>query len=255
MVVGTSVHATGLSLVIDTAMRNRLSQAAADGVVCGLSIASSTPTPNAGTSTALAQSATHAFLPTDTSTRDELRWMHDLARTRTPDSIRAAVWLSDHATTEMIDSTLRDYALRVRPDQARRGAALVQAVVEYAGRLGKATKERIRRDRPFVTDPTLPVAVDRPPADNYSFPSGHATAAFAAATVLAQLMPDRRASLMESATQIAYARTFAAVHYPSDILAGAALGSAAATAAMAWHNANIPIPAPRIDEEAPVRAA
>lgn len=254
MVVRTS-DTPGRRLVVDGALRARLEQAARDGVMRGLQIASSTPAPDGSTSTIIATASTHEYLPTPTSTRDELRWMHELARMRTPETIRTAVWLSDHATVEMIDSTLRDYSMRVRPDQARKGAALVQAVVEYAGRMGKATKERVRRDRPFVTDPTLPVIVDRPPADNYSFPSGHATAAFAAATVLAQLMPERTAALMETAVQIAYSRTFAGVHYPSDIVAGASLGSAAATAAIAWHNARIPIPAPRIAEDRTPSAA
>ena len=72
-------------------------------------------------------------------------------------------------------------------------------------------------------------------SDDLSFPSGHASSAFAAATLtrrsLAQMgLQDatRRAldvGFVSLAAATAWARVEAGVHYPSDVLAGAALGN------------------------------
>jgi undecaprenyl-diphosphatase len=58
-----------------------------------------------------------------------------------------------------------------------------------------------------------------------SFPSGHSTAAFSiAATALFYHLPDRFV-LLGGAGLIALGRVCAGVHYPSDVLAGAAIGT------------------------------
>jgi undecaprenyl-diphosphatase len=62
-----------------------------------------------------------------------------------------------------------------------------------------------------------------------SFPSGHATTAFACATVLAVLEPRLRVPAFLLAAAIAYSRLYLGVHYPLDVLAGALLGVAIAT--------------------------
>jgi membrane-associated phospholipid phosphatase len=62
--------------------------------------------------------------------------------------------------------------------------------------------------------------------DNGSFPSGHATLAFAAATSLSLSIDLWYVTLPTYAwaTTVAWARLRQGVHYPSDVLAGAALG-------------------------------
>lgn len=62
--------------------------------------------------------------------------------------------------------------------------------------------------------------------DNGSFPSGHATLAFTAATSLALSVDLWYVTLPAYgwATAVAWARLRQGVHYPSDVLAGAALG-------------------------------
>ncbi len=57
-----------------------------------------------------------------------------------------------------------------------------------------------------------------------SFPSGHATAAFAAATVESDLHPKQAALWFTGATLIAYSRVRLHRHYERDIIAGALLG-------------------------------
>jgi undecaprenyl-diphosphatase len=66
--------------------------------------------------------------------------------------------------------------------------------------------------------------VSRP--HTHSFPSGHATTSFACATVLALLLPRLRVPLFLLAAAISWSRVYVGVHYPLDVVAGAALGVA-----------------------------
>jgi undecaprenyl-diphosphatase len=61
---------------------------------------------------------------------------------------------------------------------------------------------------------------------NRSYPSAHATTSAAAAVALSSVLP--RAPLYAVAGALALSRLYLAVHYPSDTLAGAALGWAVA---------------------------
>jgi undecaprenyl-diphosphatase len=85
-------------------------------------------------------------------------------------------------------------------------------------------REAIGRDRPpirFVD----PEPLLRTP-NSHSFPSGHSTTAFAAATVLAVAFPRFRVPLFVLAALIAWSRVVVGVHYPLDVLGGAVLGVA-----------------------------
>ncbi len=85
------------------------------------------------------------------------------------------------------------------------------------------------RPRPFVADPGG-VHLFAAHAADASFPSDHATAAFAIATAV--LLRDRRwgTFVLALAALLAAGRVAIGVHYPSDVLAGAALGAAASLA-------------------------
>ena len=84
--------------------------------------------------------------------------------------------------------------------------------------LGKAL---VRRHRPFEHQ-------IGPSERTHSFPSGHSATAFAGATMLAYFAPRARVPLYVLAVLIAYSRLYNGVHYPTDVLAGAALGTATA---------------------------
>src|SRR5680860_1173770 len=62
--------------------------------------------------------------------------------------------------------------------------------------------------------------------DHASFPSGHATTIFALATVIAILWPRGRVLLYTAAAWIAASRVLIGAHYFTDVVAGAALGTA-----------------------------
>ena len=63
------------------------------------------------------------------------------------------------------------------------------------------------------------------PHNSPSYPSGHTTAAFAAATVLSHLIPEWKHHFIEHAIENGYARVYGGVHFPSDVERGAWLGT------------------------------
>jgi membrane-associated phospholipid phosphatase len=87
-----------------------------------------------------------------------------------------------------------------------------------------AVKGIVRRRRPVHAG--LPALVATP--TSLSFPSSHASSSFAAARAYAALVPP--GPLYAAATAMALSRVYLGVHYPSDIAAGALLGSVLGTA-------------------------
>jgi membrane-associated phospholipid phosphatase len=95
------------------------------------------------------------------------------------------------------------------------------------GGITNAMKYSINRDRPFVTYPDI---TKKSKAGSPSFPSGHTSTAFATATSVSLLYPKWYIivpSYLYAGT-VAYSRMDLGVHYPSDVLAGALIGSGCA---------------------------
>ena len=84
-----------------------------------------------------------------------------------------------------------------------------------------AVKVAIGRERPLIEDhPPLARAPSK-----LSFPSAHSTSSFAAATALGRVDPRTRLPLYALAAGICLSRPYLGMHYPSDVLAGMALGT------------------------------
>jgi len=92
-------------------------------------------------------------------------------------------------------------------------------------------RELTDRPRPFIRYPSPHTLVHAP--TDPSFPSGHTTVAFACAAVLASLKPRLAAPLFLLAAAIGFSRVYVGVHYPLDIVGGAALGLAIAAVLIA----------------------
>lgn len=81
-----------------------------------------------------------------------------------------------------------------------------------------------RRARPLIDDVPVVRRLHRVPRST-SFPSGHSASAFAFATGASLEMPYLAPALGPLAAAVAYSRIYTGVHYPSDVLVGAALGT------------------------------
>ena len=93
--------------------------------------------------------------------------------------------------------------------------------------LSLALRQAIGRDRPPLVYPEPKALVAVPHTG--AFPSGHASSAFACATVLAWASPRLRIPVFVLAAAIAWSRVYVGVHWPLDVLGGAVLGVLVAT--------------------------
>jgi undecaprenyl-diphosphatase len=82
-------------------------------------------------------------------------------------------------------------------------------------------KQAVARERPRLEelDHTGPLP------GSLSFPSAHAATSFASATLIGALAPPLRPALYVAAGLMAFSRPYLGVHYPSDVVAGAAVGT------------------------------
>ena len=92
-------------------------------------------------------------------------------------------------------------------------------------------KPLVERARPWLVWPIVPLVTENDPN---SFPSGHTCAAFAAAMAWVRALPRRgdRVIVVVLAVLMGLSRLYVGVHYPSDVLAGALIGSLCAW--IAW---------------------
>ncbi|WP_419729108.1 acid phosphatase [Lichenicola sp.] len=83
------------------------------------------------------------------------------------------------------------------------------------------TKNLWQRHRPYIGN-TQPICVQRHGSldDNPSYPSGHTTLEFGASLILAELVPDRAAELIQRGRTMSESRLVCGVHWLSDVQAG-----------------------------------
>jgi membrane-associated phospholipid phosphatase len=136
-----------------------------------------------------------------------VRWVRRYSRL----GEHGAVWLALGGVGALVDRPRRRRWLRAAGTVG--GAYLVSTSIKLA----------IGRKRPVVED--LPHLMATP--TGLSFPSSHSSSSFAAARAYGRLLPAGPLYLVASA--MAFSRLYLGVHYPSDVAAGAALGTVLGT--------------------------
>lgn len=110
-----------------------------------------------------------------------------------------------------------------RPETRRQSAAVLLALGLSALCCNLTLKPLVARTRPCDLNAAVSLLVARP-AD-YSFPSGHTSSSFAAAAALCFSGAKYRWLAVVLAVLIGFSRLYLYVHFPTDVLAGAALGT------------------------------
>jgi membrane-associated phospholipid phosphatase/diacylglycerol kinase family enzyme len=121
----------------------------------------------------------------------------------------------------------------------RRGAsrkAAARGLLAIAGASMTANgvlKPLLPRRRPAAAELPAYQTLPHPPTSS-SFPSGHAASAAAFATAVALESPKLGLAVAPLAASVAYSRVHVGVHWSSDVVVGAALGSGLALATRRW---------------------
>jgi undecaprenyl-diphosphatase len=131
-----------------------------------------------------------------------------------------------------------------RTPRGRRAAARGLASLALASAtINTLGKRSVRRTRPVLDSVPLSRRLKQQPFTT-SFPSGHAASAAAFAAGVALESRGLGAAVAPLATAVAVSRVYTGVHYPSDVLAGAALGVGAAFAVRGLVPTRDQLPAP-----------
>jgi undecaprenyl-diphosphatase len=115
-------------------------------------------------------------------------------------------------------------------DAGRAVSLLMLACGAVSLAIYKGLKHRLVRERPYVWHPELDCGT--PPLDRFSFPSGHTLHAVCFTTVALAGFPELGWLLLPFTALVAASRVVLGLHYPTDVLAGAAIGYAVGQAGL-----------------------
>ncbi len=164
-------------------------------------------------------------------TKAELKFLHDLENTRTPEQVENSKILAGvfyNINTKPGDN---DYEKMQRnlfhmgrqiswfnAEKLPKTAEMMRKVWSDATYYFWALKFQFNRTRPYMLDKTLkPVDTG---TNFQAYPSGHASASYVAAYIYQELIPEHKELLLKNAFEMAYSREIIGVHFPSDSEAG-----------------------------------
>lgn len=177
--------------------------------------------------------------PTGDAAAVDLQAVRDAARSRTDGGNARANDLARRAGWDAWEAVIEDIGRAEGPEQAARAARLVSLAASRTDEITAAAKRSTDRQRPFQVDPSITTVIGRPHG-NASYPSGHASGAYAAGLVLAALVPERAAELVDLAAEVAWSRVYGGVHFPSDVIAGARVAASVVSDVLRREQAGLP---------------
>lgn len=152
----------------------------------------------------------------------EFEWLYALQDIHNAVLDKLMVWLSVAGDAGILWITL-GLVLLIFPKYRKIGiqTLIAIAVTFVVGNL--ILKNLFERERPSWIDPNIELLIKNP--TDFSFPSGHSMNGFTAAVAI--LYNDRKLGIpaILLAAVIAFSRLYNFVHFPTDIFAGALIGS------------------------------
>ena len=155
--------------------------------------------------------------------------LKNIEKIRSPSDTKINHFLSDIDAPICIGAPILIYGVGLIQKNEKLKAQGLEFGVAFAATVAETyvLKYMVNRPRPYVTHTDL---VPLSSESSRSFPSGHTSSAFSLATSLSLNYPKWYVAVpaFAWATATGYSRMYLGVHYPTDVLAGAALGAGTA---------------------------
>lgn len=148
-----------------------------------------------------------------------LYWIQGLHRPLLDSFMAAVTFLGEVGWFWILTGTLLFCVKRTR----RCGAAVLLSLAVGFLVGNCLLKNVIGRSRPCWIDPSVVLLIASP--DDYSFPSGHTLASFESAVSILLCYRRWGIAALVLACLISFSRLYLFVHFPTDVLAGAVLGT------------------------------
>lgn len=158
--------------------------------------------------------------------KHELQLVLDAQKLRTPEQVaraQADVPVSVFRFADVLGPAFNDA-------RVPKTAAFFQRVTHDSNPLWEAAKKHWNRPRPYAASPDVQPVVGRPLSAAY--PSGHSSAGYLWAVLLAEMVPEKRTELFARALEYGHNRIVGGVHWPSDDEAGRISGAVIAALMM-----------------------
>lgn len=120
-------------------------------------------------------------------------------------------------TNAMLDHFACALGVKATPEQLPKTVALMQKSMREAASTVGPAKDFYKRKRPFKVDKGEICVPERTVGDSYDYPSGHTTAGWAWALVLAQVDPDNALPLLARGRAIGDSRVVCGMHNASAV--------------------------------------